>query len=185
MIKEYLESIVWAIIISTFLIVFVVQAFYIPSGSMKPTLQPGDRIFANKLIYRFRDPQRQEIIVFKYPVNPQRKFIKRVIGLPGDKIKIVGGQVYVNGEQLTEEYTLEKSYADYQEVKVPANNYFVLGDNRNNSEDSRFWGFVPRENIVGKASLLFWPLTRIKLLGGVNDVYPVVSRTYGKSQGAS
>ncbi|AGB40605.1 signal peptidase I [Halobacteroides halobius DSM 5150] len=179
MIKEYLESIFWAIIISIFLIVFVVQAFYIPSGSMRPTLQPGDRILVNKLIYRFRDPKRGEVIVFKYPVNPNRKFIKRVIGLPGDTIKIVDGRVYVNGKPLEEDYTLEKSYTDYPAIKIPANNYFVLGDNRNNSKDSRFWGFVPRENIIGKATVIFWPLNRINFIGGINNDYSVVSRTYG------
>ncbi|GAB6098923.1 signal peptidase I [Halanaerocella petrolearia] len=179
MIREYLESIVWAVIISIFLITFVVQAFYIPSGSMKPALQPGDRIFANKLVYRFREPKRQEIIVFNYPVDPSRKFIKRVIGLPGDKIKIVDGKVYINGQLLKEDYTLEKSYTDYPEIEIPPNNYFVLGDNRNNSEDSRFWGFVPKENIVGKATVIFWPLSRIRLIGVINNGYSMVSRAYG------
>ncbi|TDX51960.1 signal peptidase I [Orenia marismortui] len=164
MLKEYLQSILIALVISFLIITFVVQAFYIPSGSMRPTLKPGDRIFANKFIYRFREPQRQEIIVFKYPVDPSRRFIKRLIGLPGDRVKIIEGRVYVNGKALEEDYTLEKSYSDFPEVKVPENHYFMLGDNRNNSEDSRFWGFVPRENIVGKAFVIFWPLNRIGLI---------------------
>jgi len=162
--KEYLKSIVIALLISFFIITFVVQAFYIPSGSMIPTLKPGDRIFANKFIYRFREPKRQEIIVFRWPVDPKRRFIKRLIGLPGDKVKIVEGQVYINDKPLEENYTLERSYTDFPEVKVPKGHYFMLGDNRNNSEDSRFWGFVPRKNIVGKAFVIFWPLNRMGLI---------------------
>ena len=131
---------------------------------MLPTLKPGDRIFANKFIYRFREPRRQEIIVFKWPVDPKRRFIKRLIGLPGDRVKIVEGQVYVNDKPLEEDYTLERSYTDFPEVKVPKGHYFMLGDNRNNSEDSRFWGFVPQENIVGKAFVIFWPLNRMGLI---------------------
>lgn len=164
MFKEYLKSIVIALLISFFIITFVVQAFYIPSGSMIPTLKPGDRIFANKFIYRFREPKRQEIIVFRWPVDPKRRFIKRLIGLPGDKVKIVEGQVYINDKPLEENYTLERSYTDFPEVKVPKGHYFMLGDNRNNSEDSRFWGFVPRKNIVGKAFVIFWPLNRMGLI---------------------
>ncbi|OCL27057.1 signal peptidase I [Orenia metallireducens] len=164
MFKEYLQSIIVALLISFFIITFVVQAFYIPSGSMLPTLKPGDRIFANKFIYRFREPKRQEIIVFKWPVNPKRRFIKRLIGLPGDEVKIVEGQVYINDKPLEEDYTLERSYTDFPEVKVPKGHYFMLGDNRNNSEDSRFWGFVPRKNILGKAFVIFWPLDRMGLI---------------------
>ncbi|MBM7623540.1 signal peptidase I [Sporohalobacter salinus] len=163
--KEYLEAVVIAIILSFLIITFVVQAFFIPSGSMEPTLKPGDRIFVNKFIYRFQDPQRFDIIVFKYPVDPHKKFIKRVIGLPGDTVKIVDGTVYVNGKAIEEDYTLNKGYSDYHKIEVPSQNYFVLGDNRNNSEDSRFWGFVPRENIVGEALFRFWPITRI---GAIN-----------------
>ncbi|MGM0471650.1 MAG: signal peptidase I [Bacillota bacterium] len=159
--KEYLQAVVVAIILSFLIITFVVQAFFIPSSSMRPTLQPGDRILVNKFIYRFVDPDRFDIIVFKYPINPQKKYIKRVIGVPGDRIKIVEGRVYLNGEALTEDYTLNQGYSNYHEIKVPPHHYFVLGDNRNNSEDSRFWGFVPRKNIVGEALVRFWPLTRI------------------------
>ncbi|KXS45484.1 MULTISPECIES: signal peptidase I [unclassified Candidatus Frackibacter] len=162
--KEYLEAIIIAIILSFLIITFIIQAFYIPSGSMRPTLKPGDRLFVNKFIYRFEDPERLDIIVFKYPVDPRKKFIKRVIGLPGDRVRIEDGTVYVNGNPLKEDYTLSQGYSDYQKVKVPPKNYFVLGDNRNNSEDSRFWGFVPRQNIVGEAWIRFWPLNRIGLI---------------------
>ncbi|WP_408954572.1 signal peptidase I [Natroniella sp. ANB-PHB2] len=163
-VKEYLEAVIVAVVIAFFIINFVAQAFYIPSGSMRPELQPGDRIFANKFIYRFREPRRQEVVVFKYPVEPELNFIKRIIGMPGDRVEIVDGQVYINDQILKEGYILEESYSDFSEVQIPEDNYFVLGDNRNNSEDSRYWGFVPRENIVGQGSFIFWPLTRIGLI---------------------
>ena len=161
---EYGKSLFWAMLISLLLITFVVQAFYIPSGSMRPTLQVGDRILVNKFIYRFTEPERKDIIVFKYPVEPNRKFIKRVIGVGGDKVQIIRGQVYLNNKPIEEDYILNQGYSNYGPVEVPENNYFVLGDNRNNSEDSRFWGFVPEDNIVGQAFMIFWPLNRIRLL---------------------
>ncbi len=166
MIKESFKSIIGAVVTSIFIIIFIVQAFYIPSASMEPTLQVGDRILVNKFIYRFRSPQRGEVIVFKYPVKPEYKFIKRVVGLPGERVEIIDGVVYIDGKSLKEEYIIDKGYTDFSETVVPKGHYFVLGDNRNNSEDSRFWGFLPQENIVGKAFLIFWPLKRIKLIEG-------------------
>ncbi len=177
--RELGEVVATAALISWLLITFVVQAFYIPSGSMEPTLQPGDRIFVNKFIYRFREPERQEIIVFRYPVHPQQKFVKRIIGLPGDKVKISNGQVYVNGDLLAEPYLKEHSYSDYPLTEIPAGHYFVLGDNRNNSQDSRFWGFVPRENILGKPFVIFWPFSRMKWVGGRTGGNSVVSPSHG------
>ena len=179
MLQDMLEAVAIAVVISTLLIVFVIQAFYIPSESMEPTLKVGDRILVNKFIYNFRKPKRQEIIVFNYPLDPQRKFVKRVIATPGDQVKIEEGKVFVNGQRLEEEYVREDSYTDFSEVTVPADNYFVLGDNRNNSKDSRYWGFVPAENIVGHPMIIFWPLSRIKIIGGEINVNSMVSRTYG------
>lgn len=162
--SEYRKAIIWALVISSLVIIFIAQAFYIPSVSMSPTLLIKDRIIVNKFIYSFTEPQRQEIIVFKYPVQPRRKLIKRLIGLAGDKVEIKDGLVYLNDQLLEEDYILEKDYRNYGPVVIPEDNYFVLGDNRNNSEDSRFWGFVPQKNIIGKAILIFWPLNRIKTL---------------------
>lgn len=162
--SEYRKAIIWALVISSLVIIFIAQAFYIPSVSMSPTLLIKDRIIVNKFIYSFTEPQRQEIIVFKYPVQPRRKLIKRLIGLAGDKVEIKDGLVYLNDQLLEEDYILEKDYRNYGPVVIPEDNYFVLGDNRNNSEDSRFWGFVPQKNIIGKAILIFWPLNRIKIL---------------------
>lgn len=163
-IYEYAKSIGTAVLVALAIITFIVQAFFIPSGSMRPTLEEGDRILVNKFIYRFTEPKRQEIIVFRYPVEPGRKFIKRVIGVGGDRVEIVGGQVIVNGQPIEENYTLTPGFSNYGPIVVPEDNYFVLGDNRNNSEDSRFWGFVPRENVVGRAFMIFWPVNRIQIL---------------------
>ncbi|WP_027339983.1 signal peptidase I [Halonatronum saccharophilum] len=164
MIREYLESLIISIILAFLIITFVVQAFFIPSGSMRPLLEPGDRILVNKFIYRFTEPKRQEIIVFKYPVDPRRNFIKRLIGMPGDEVEIINGVVHINGEVLEEDYLLERNYADFPAKVVPEGHYFMLGDNRNNSEDSRYWGFVPEEKVVGRAFVIFWPLNRISLI---------------------
>lgn len=163
-IYEYARSIGTAVLVALAIITFVVQAFFIPSGSMRPTLEEGDRILVNKFVYRFTEPKRQEIIVFRYPVEPGRKFIKRVIGVGGDRVEIVGGQVIVNGQHIEEKYTLTPGFSNYGPIVVPEDNYFVLGDNRNNSEDSRFWGFVPRENVIGRAFMIFWPVNRIQIL---------------------
>lgn len=161
---EYAKSIIAALVLALLIITFVVQAFYIPSGSMRPTLAVGDRVIVNKFIYRFKNPERFNIIVFKYPVDPRRKFIKRLIGVGGDKIEIINGTVYVNDKALKEDYTLTPGIGNYGPTVVPKDNYFVLGDNRNNSEDSRYWGFVPRKNIVGQAIFVFWPINHINVL---------------------
>lgn len=164
MMMGYAKTIILAFVTALILIIFVVQASYINSGSMRPTLEERDRILVNKFVYRLKKPERFEIIVFRYPVQPNRKFIKRVIGIPGDKIEIKDGVVYINGQLLDENYTLSEWYGNYGPVNVPEGHYFVLGDNRNNSEDSRFWGFVPKGNVIGKAFLTFWPIKRFGFL---------------------
>lgn len=163
--KDVAESILIAVVLAFLIRIFVFQPFYIPSSSMEPTLMPGDRIIVNKFIYRFREPARGEVMVFKYPLDPKRDFIKRVIGLPGDSVEIKDSTLYINGKKVDESYLPENlAFNDYGPVKVDKGAYFVLGDNRNNSEDSRFWGFAPRKNVVGKAILIYWPLNRIGLI---------------------
>lgn len=161
---EILKSLVMAGVLAFLVITFIIQGFYIPSGSMRPTLEVGDRIFVNKFIYYFGDPDRKDLVVFRYPNDPSKKYIKRVIGLGGEIVEIIGGTVYIEGRPLEEAYTLEVHRGDYGPVFIPEKSYFVLGDNRNNSEDSRQWGFVPREEIVGKAFFTFWPIGRIGLI---------------------
>jgi signal peptidase I len=142
------------------------QSFLVEGSSMYPTLNDRERLFVNKLVYRFREPRRGEIVVFRYPANPRKNFIKRVIGIPGDTVSIRGGQVFVNGVPLDEPYINEPMYGTYSGVVVPEDTVFVLGDNRNNSQDSRdrSVGFVPYMNIVGEAFVRYWPLARISIV---------------------
>ncbi|MCW6038498.1 signal peptidase I [Spirulina subsalsa FACHB-351] len=161
-------SIVLALIIRTFL----GDVRYIPSESMLPTLQVNDRLIIDKVTLRFRTPYRGEIIVF-YPPDTALKcdptktlpirdaYIKRVIGLPGDKIEVTGGQIFVNGQLLTENYINEPPNYEGTFPTVPADSYLVLGDNRNKSCDSFVWGVVPAENIIGRAMVRIWPLNRL------------------------
>ena len=145
---------------------FVAEARYIPSGSMLPTLQINDRLIVDKLSYRFNTPQRGDIVVFS-PTSTLEKqnfhdaFIKRVIGLPGDKVEVKGGRVYVNDQALRENYIEEDPQYQWGPQTVPVGSYLVLGDNRNNSYDSHYWGFVPREKIIGRAVVRFWPPNRV------------------------
>ena len=161
-IVETLDACLFAALLSLVIITFVVQAFYIPSGSMEPTLMIDDRILVAKFLYRFEPVHRGDVIVFRYPLNPQRDFVKRVIGLPGDRVQLKDGVVSVEGKPISEKgYTIKPDFGNYGPVTVPARDFFVLGDNRNNSEDSRFFGYVPRGNIIGKAVFIYWPPQRL------------------------
>lgn len=148
---------------------WIAGACYITSEAMLPTLEVNDRLIVNKLDYRLNSPQRQDIIVFN-PVpalqerNYQDPFIKRIIGLPGDSIEVKAGKVYINNKPLSEDYIAEPPSYQFGPVTVPPNSYFVLGDNRNNSFDSHYWGFVPKDYIIGRASKIFWPLERSKAI---------------------
>ena len=165
-IREYAEAIIIAILLALIIRTFVIQAFKIPSGSMIPTLLIGDHILVNKFIYWFEDPERGDIAVFKYPQDPKRDFIKRVVGLPGEKLEIRNKVVYINGEPLDEAYTiftdnLKQSRVMSQRdtfgpVVIPENSYFMMGDNRDNSADSRFWGFLDKNMFKGKAFIIYW-----------------------------
>ncbi len=148
---------------------FVAEARYIPSGAMLPTLQINDRLIIDKWSYRFQSPKQGDIVVF-LPTETLKQqnfkdaFIKRVIGLPGDQVEIKGGKVYVNNQPLQENYIEDAPNYQFGPVTVHPNSYFVLGDNRNNSYDSHYWGFVPKENIIGKATKRFWPPDRIGII---------------------
>jgi signal peptidase I len=182
LVREYAEAIAIAILLALVIRTVVVQAFTIPSGSMMDTLLVGDYILVNKFLYGpavpltdshlpgIRTPRRGDIIVFKYPQDEKRDFIKRVIGTPGDQVQIRGHTVIVNGEPLVEPYVKETppafprgdppGYCGYaygcEPLTVPPASYFVMGDNRDNSQDSRYWGFVKREKIKGKAFVIYW-----------------------------
>jgi signal peptidase I len=182
--REYFESIVIAVVLALFVRTFVVQAFKIPTGSMENNLLIGDHLLVNKFVYgptmsgveRTILPigtiDRGDVLVFKYPEQPDRDFIKRVIGLPGEVLEVRDKKVYINGTPLDEPYAHfltpvsdgssfhEVTSFDvrdrYGPVTVPANHYFMMGDNRDNSQDSRYWGFLPRDNIKGRALLIYW-----------------------------
>lgn len=145
---------------------YIVEAFYIPSESMVPTLMVGDRVLVNKFIYRFTEPQRGDIVVFKSVEGGGEDLIKRVVGIPGDRIAVRDGRLYVNGEPRREPYVNRKfpDHSFFGPKRVPPEHVFVMGDNRANSRDSRYFGPVPYENLEGRAFLLFWPPDRIRLL---------------------
>lgn len=165
-VKDWIISILIAVVLAFFIRYFIVELYMVEGPSMRPTLVSGERLVVNKFLYRFKAPERGEVVVFRYPRDPSRDFIKRVIGVPGDTIEIQDGQVFRNGELLEEPYILERTRGSYPAAKVPEGHIFAMGDNRNNSEDSRFKGvgFVPYELIKGKAMVVFWPLGNMKSL---------------------
>jgi len=178
--REYAESIVIAILIALFIRAFVVQAFKIPSGSMKPTLLIGDHLLVNKFIYgiklpfvdrkffALRQPERGDIIVFIFPRDKEKDFIKRVVGTPGDTVEIRRKKIYINGKLWDDPYGVYKEPEvtslvprdNFGPVVVPKDHVFVMGDNRDRSYDSRFWGFVPIDQIKGRAMILYWSWNR-------------------------
>ncbi len=177
-VREYAESIIIAVILALIIRTFLVQAFKIPSGSMEDTLAIGDHILVNKFIYgtkipftdkrilKIRDPRRGDVIVFEYPEDPSKDFIKRVIGTPGDIVEERDKKVYVNGQPYVNPHEVHKEQEiipkeqnprdNFGPIKVPADSYFVMGDNRDRSYDSRFWGFVKNPKIKGLAFIKYW-----------------------------
>jgi signal peptidase I len=177
-VRENVEAIIIAIILALFIRTFIIQAFKIPSGSMIPTLQIGDHILVNKFIYGvkipylnktiipYKDPKTGDIIVFQYPVEPDKDFIKRVIGCPGDVVLVKNKKVFVNDVPFnhdpgtfTDMHVISGQINprdNFGPITVPAGSYFVMGDNRDNSYDSRFWGFVNESQIRGKALIIYW-----------------------------
>lgn len=160
---EMFESVAIAVLLAVVIRLFVLEPFYIPSGSMEPTLQERDRIIVSKMNYYFQEPKRGDIVVFKYPKDPKRNFVKRLIAKGGETVAIKDSRLYINGQQVPEDYLPPGlRIADFGPVAVPEGSYFMMGDNRNNSDDSRVWGFLPEKLIVGKAILIYWPPERIK-----------------------
>jgi signal peptidase I len=183
-VREYFESIVIAVILALFIRTFVVQAFKIPTGSMENNLLIGDHLLVNKfvlgptasplerMLLPMGDIHRGDVVVFKYPEEPERDFIKRIIGLPGETVELRAKKVYINGTPIDESYvhfleppgthsaSAEVTSQDVRErfgpVTVPANQYFAMGDNRDNSQDSRYWGFLPRDYVKGRALVIYW-----------------------------
>ena len=181
--REWVESIVIAVVLAMFIRTFIVQAFKIPTGSMRMTLIEGDRILVNKLRYGpkvpftslrlpgYSKPKRGDVVVFIYPEDPKRDFIKRLIALGGEMVEIKNGNIYVNDQEITDSPIKNIYYynrGDYgainQKIKIPEGYYFVLGDNSGSSKDSRYWGFVPDKDMIGRAEMVYWPLTRMRTI---------------------
>jgi len=182
--REWAESIIIALILALVIRTFVIQAFKIPSGSMIPAFEIGDRIFVSKFIYgakipftdirlpALRQPQRGDIIVFVSPETPKKDFVKRLIALEGETVEIKNGNILINGKRIGGPDSVKSNHyynrGDFgkegSSVTVPNGFYFALGDNSANSRDSRYWGFVPKNNLIGKAVLLYWPIQRIRLI---------------------
>ncbi len=160
--KEIIDSIIVAFVIAIFIRTFFLGVYTIPTGSMLETLQIGDFILVNKLAYKFSSPKHDDIVVFEYPLDPKLDYIKRVIGIPGDVIEIKDKVVYRNGEALHPDYVQFREGFNLNiannvpKFTVPEDFYFMMGDNRDNSEDSRFWGYVHKDAIVGKAFIIYW-----------------------------
>jgi signal peptidase I len=233
--REYFESLVITVILALFGTTFIVQAFKIPTPSMEDNLLVGDHLLVNKFVYGARGSildallplkniNRGDVIVFKYPKDLTKHYVKRAIGLPGDRIKIIDKQVYVNDVALNEPYKIHKAppgsyadpirdffppkpqprnsfhgsdedpywYDDYVkdgEIVVPPNHYFAMGDNRDNSADSRYWGFVPRELIVGKGLIIYWSYEtdsdeyrRTDVVDRVQQIIDLVSNCFTKTR---
>jgi len=182
--REWTESIVIAFILAMFIRTFFVQAFKIPSGSMRPTLIERDRLMVNKLRYGpkvpftenkrlpgFSKSERGDVVVFVYPLDPSRDFIKRLIAFEGEEVEIREGDIYVDGE-LIEDSVIKNIFYYYgtnycqegEKITVPEGHYFVLGDNSASSSDGRVWGFVPKENVIGRAELIYWPFKRMRFI---------------------
>ena len=194
-VREYAESIIIAILLAMVIRTFIVQAFKIPSGSMEDTLAIGDHLLVNKFIYgtkipftnaeilKLRDPKQGDVIVFQYPEDPSKDFIKRVVGVPGDVVEVKNKRVYVNGKLYANPHEVHKEAdlipkemnpRDFKDpVTVPPNSYFVMGDNRDRSYDSRFWGFVTRDKIKGLAFIKYWSWDSEKMrprLGAIGKI---------------
>jgi signal peptidase I len=164
--RTWARDLFFSVLVSFFIILFVYQPVKVEGGSMEPGLEDQERIFINKLVYRLESIERGDIVVFRYPRDTRKSFIKRVIAVPGDHVRISFGHVYVNGEQLAEPY-VPSDYLDarsYPEMVVPANAYFVLGDHRSMSNDSRDFGPVMRSYIYGKAVFGYWPMEKLGML---------------------
>lgn len=172
--REWGEPFLIAAVIAILIRTFLLGPYKIPTGSMRPTLLEGDRIFVDKVTYRFRPPERGEIVVFKYPLDKKKDFVKRLVAFGGERVEIREGTIYIDGKKLEDMPAISSRYyynrgdwpyaKEGQIIKVPEDSFFVLGDNSAQSSDSRNWGFVPKKLLIGRAFVIWWPLDRICLV---------------------
>jgi len=165
-ILDWLKYIAIAVVLALVIRSFVVMNIKVPTGSMLPTIQLGDQILVNRFVYRFKPLQRGDIVVFRYPDNPKELYVKRLIGMAGDKVEIIEGKLYINGQPVEEDYLYEEMRGSFGPYMVPEGGYFMLGDNRNDSKDSRFWRnqYVTDDLIIGKAFFRLFPLNSAGVL---------------------
>ena len=161
-VHAWLRDIFLSVALAAIVIVFLYQPVKVEGTSMLPWLEDQQRIFVNKFLYSYGDIERGDVIVFRFPLDPSKSYIKRVVGVPGDRIEIRSGALYINGVKTEERYVAHEfeDHASHPPIDVPAKHFYVLGDHRNTSNDSRIWGTVPREYITGKAVFAYWPLDR-------------------------
>ncbi len=172
----WVKTLVSAAVYATLIVTFGFQVARVEGQSMAPTLEDQDRLIVNKLAYRIGEPRRGDIVMLYYPLNPEKSFVKRVIAEEGDTVRIIDGRVYVNDIPLQDDYVKPdyRSHDDWGPQVIPEGYDFVMGDNRSNSSDSRCWGPVPRQNIIGKASLVYWPFADIHALPNWSGVFAAV-----------
>ena len=168
--RELVETLILTLVTYLLVRTFLFETYRVVGQSMEPTLQQDQRLIVSKLSYRLHEPQRGDIIVFHDPQDPSRNLIKRIIGLPGEILEIRNGQVFINEQQLNESYLASHNLREQPPTPIPDGYYFVMGDNRNNSSDSRSWGVLSADQIVGKAAFTYWP---VRLWG------PAPHETYG------
>jgi signal peptidase I len=162
--RDWLHTLVAAGALFFFTETFLLQGFSVYGSCMEPNLYTGERLLGNKLLYRLHPPRRGDVVVFRYPNNPRKLYVKRIVALPGEAVAIRGGAVYLNSKRLRERYVVNAAHGFYPTTRVPRGQYFVLGDNRDHSSDSRTWGFVPARCLEGKVWLRYWPLRRAGVL---------------------
>ena len=150
--------------LSCAMLVLGTRGFYVYGSCMEPNLKTGERVLASRFAYLFSSPTRGDVIIFRYPADPSKNYVKRVIGLPGDMVQIESGKLYVNGESVHEPYREIAAHGDFGPEQIREGYLFVLGDNRDQSNDSRFWGELPMDNVEARAVLRYWPPSRLNLL---------------------
>ena len=172
--EDWVKPLLIAAILAMGIRTFLFGPYKIPTGSMRPVLMEGDRIFVDKISYRFREPRRGDVVVFKYPLDRKKDFVKRLVALGGETLEIREGQLYVNGQRLEKPASIAERFyynrSDWtfgrrgQIINIPEGHLFVLGDNSAQSSDSRNWGFVPRKDVIGRAVVIWWPPKRFRLI---------------------
>ncbi len=158
------EQVILGVLLAVAMTMFVMQGFCVSGECMQPHLYTGERVLANKLVYHLASPRRGDIVIFDYPKDPREIYVKRVVGLPGETVAIQGGEVSIDGKALPEPYRIYAAHGDMAPQFVPHDQYFVMGDNRDVSDDSRYWGDLPRRDIIGRAVACYWPPSHCQVL---------------------